>query len=148
MKSNRSILKSALIFICSLFLIVSAVFAIKPNVFAVKTDVAYASEVTPTIYWGFNDSDATLYVSSSPLDGTYSSTGNFASSGFSNWPKNMKTVVFESRVAPTSMIYWFYQATLLSSFVNLELLDTSNVTCFEDTFHTCLSLEYLVVVVV
>ncbi|MDE6691549.1 MAG: DUF285 domain-containing protein, partial [Clostridia bacterium] len=41
------------------------------------------------------------------------------------------------------MSYWFYECTKLTTFVNLELLDTSKVATFYDTFHTCTSLEYL-----
>ena len=80
------------------------------------------------------------------IDGTrtyYVGFDNLSSLTEPGWPSTIETVNFVYSIAPKSTYKWFYNCTSLTTFNNLQLLDTSNVTSMGFMFDHCTALTSL-----
>ena len=107
------------------------------------TEIEEKEEAQPTDVW-FKIEDTTLHLSNSDLGGytkqdQTKTRPEWAGSDFE--PSPITEVVFENKIVPISTSQWFYACENLEKIVNIEYLDTSQVTNMWFMFYKCSKLK-------
>lgn len=93
------------------------------------------------IYWRYDDVTKILYLRSSNKD----ENGNTYTKGmnYDDYKANIKEVIIEEPIAPTTCRYMFYECTNLKKINNIENLHMENSTSMYYMFYNCKNLETL-----
>lgn len=98
-----------------------------------------------SIYWKYTPETHTLTFSSNTIvdgNGSFPSQSKFTPSTIPwvNYKEVIQEVEFLDVISPYYLNFWFYYCKNLTTFINLQNLDTSNVLEMKSTFYKCESL--------